>query len=144
MQKQVWLLSVLSIIIVILIGILIFVPAKQSKNIQPVVAQDIQITSPKANEEISSPVKIIGVVNGNGWSGFEGQVGTVTLVDEKGKDITEGVLGATTDWTKLPTSFETTLNFASFVESAHLHFKNENPSGDPSRDKTFDLDVNIK
>ena len=100
---------------------------------------------PKQNEEVSSPLKITGSVNNGGWSGFEGQVGTVQLLDVKGKKIAEGVLKATTDWTNPPVKFEVTLTFDSKIKgAATLLFSNENPSGLPDKDKKFGLPVVIK
>jgi len=144
MKKEIWLIIILGIVIIILAGVSLWPTANPANNNQPVVL-DIQITSPKANEEISSSLKITGVVNGNGWTGFEGQVGTVKLLNVNGQELATGILAATTEWTTLPTNFETTLNFATNnAGPATLVFKNENPSGDPSRDKTFSLSVKIK
>ena len=106
---------------------------------------DIEVFSPKPNETISSPVKITGVARGNGWSGFEGQVGVVLLLDSSGSELARGVLSATTEWTQLPTNFETTLTFSALGQgTGSLVFHNENPSGMPERDKTFTLPVTLK
>ncbi|MCX6718492.1 MAG: hypothetical protein NTY81_02725 [Candidatus Staskawiczbacteria bacterium] len=148
MQKGTWLLAILGLIMVILIGILIFVPAKKSSQQNPPAVTEtegIQIIAPKLNEEISSPLKITGVVNGNGWGGFEGQVGTVKLLDNNGNQLGIAILIATTDWMQSVINFETTLNFQSDIsQSGTLVFHNENPSGDPARDKTFSLPIKIK
>ncbi|OGZ78587.1 MAG: hypothetical protein A2358_01785 [Candidatus Staskawiczbacteria bacterium RIFOXYB1_FULL_37_44] len=53
MKKQIWLVIILAIIIVILTGVLLW-PKPKNNNSKPVIS-DIQITSPKAGEEISSP-----------------------------------------------------------------------------------------
>lgn len=151
MKKIIWLVIILAIIILILAGVLLFWPSKTGQNNQQQnqnqqdTQQGIKIILPKENEEVSSPLKITGLVNGNGWSGFEGQVGTVKLVDGKGNELASGILMATSIWTRLPTYFETTLNFTAVNSGlATLIFKNENASGDPSRDKTFSLPVMIK
>jgi hypothetical protein len=82
---------------------------------------------------------------GGGWAGFEGQVGTVKLLDGSGKEIASGVLSATTDWTKAPTNFETTLTFNAVPDQqGTLVFSNENPSGMPGNDKQVSLPVKIK
>ena len=142
MQKGGWLLSILSVIIVILVCILIFVPAKKST--QPVVS-GIEITYPKANGEVSSPLKITGVVNGDGWGGFEGQVGTALLLANNSIALSAGVLKATTDWTKNPVQFELTMTFnPNYKGPAVISFRNENPSGMPEKDKYFVLPVTIK
>ncbi|MEK7562599.1 MAG: Gmad2 immunoglobulin-like domain-containing protein [Patescibacteria group bacterium] len=147
MKKEFWLIIILAIIIVVLLLFLLW-PVKKIKgpiliNEQPKTG--LLVTSPRASEEVSSPLKITGLVNGDGWSGFEGQVGTVELRDSKDEEITKGILMATTEWTSLPTDFETTLNFDVFLgwQRATLVFRNENPSGDPERDKTFILPVQI-
>ena len=142
MKKQILLAILLAVIIIVLLGVLFFLPAKKSP--QPSV-NGIEITSPKANEEISSPLKIVGVVNGNGWSGFEGQVGLVELRGSNGQSLATGVLTATTEWTTLPTNFETNLNFQSpIAQAGTLVFKNENASGSLEKDKTFVLPVKIE
>jgi hypothetical protein len=105
----------------------------------------LQVLSPKSGDKISSPLQISGTVNGEGWTGFEGQVGTVKLLDESGVEISFGILKATTEWTSLPTQFETSLYFVSPKEQkGKLVFANENPSGLPERNKTYELPVTIK
>ena len=105
----------------------------------------IQILSPSINEVVSSPIHIKGVVSGNGWSGFEGQVGTVHLFDSDGKEIAVTYLPAITEWTQLPTNFETNLSFtASKKGMGTLIFYNENPSGEFERSKSFSLPVMFK
>ncbi len=108
----------------------------------PKRSEGIQVFSPVPNDIVSSPFTIKGSVNGGGWVGFEGQVGTVKLLDPKGKELAMGVLKATTEWTKLPTNFEVTLDFTvTSTTEANLVFHNENPSGDPVRDATFTLPI---
>lgn len=142
MKKQIWLVIILAIIIVILAGVLLL-PNRGGNNSQS--ASGIQINSPKANEEVLSPLKITGTVKGDGWVGFEGQVGTVKLLDSRGTELATGTLTATTEWTTLPTNFETNLNFQSvFAQNGTLVFRNENPSGLPEKNKEFVLPVKIK
>lgn len=141
MKKEIWLLIILTVIIVILVGVLLW---PKNSNTTPPVTEGIQVLTPKANEEISSPLKITGKVTGDGWSGFEGQVGIVKLLDNTGKELAIGILTATTEWTTLPTNFETTLNFQSDIpQSGTLVFHNENPSGLLEKNKEFVLPVNI-
>ena len=102
----------------------------------------IEIFGPKEHDVVSSPLKITGRVNGNGWTGFEGQVGTVRLLDSNGNQLALGILTATTDWMALPTNFETDLYFDYPGDGqGQLVFYNENASGEPQRDKTFTLPV---
>ena len=152
MKKELWILIILALIIVILGGIVLW-PATKDKNNgsqnsqqqkQGQRTEGIKIDYPQENGQVSSPLKIAGSVNGGGWSGFEGQVGTVQLLDYKGNKLAQGVLTATTDWTKPPVNFETTLMFSIKTPGpATLFFSNENPSGDQAKDKKFGLSVNI-
>ena len=148
MKKQIWLIIIFAIIIIVLAGVLLLPnnkPANNNQQKNPVVVEGIQISFPKENGTISSPLKIIGTVNGAGWAGFEGQVGTVELLDNKGNKIASSILKATTDWTKPPVSFESDLVFQTKITgNATLLFSNENPSGIPDKDKKFGLPVIVK
>ena len=150
MKKSILILSILAFIIVILIIILIL-PAGfwQQKNNQQelpqVEAKGIHIISPKISERVSSPIKIAGKVNGQGWDGFEGQVGSVKLVDANENILAQEPLTAITDWTQEEISFKTELTFNSnYRGPAILFFHNENASGDPQRDKEVAWPVIIK
>ncbi|MCX6721004.1 MAG: hypothetical protein NT026_00100 [Candidatus Staskawiczbacteria bacterium] len=141
MKKEIWLIIILALIIVGLGAFLLFGP-----HTTPTLRGGnggIEISFVSGD---SSPMTIKGYVTGkNGWAGFEGQVGTVKLLDASGKELANGVLTATTEWTTLPTNFETTLNFSSAkAQSGTLVFHNENASGLPEKDKTFTLPVKIK
>jgi len=144
MKREYWIVILLAVIIAVLLGFL-FWPSNKSQaptttNTQPTVG--IQITMPKENDWVSSPLEISGAVSGSGWAGYEGQVGSVKLLDSNGKELANGVLTATTDWTKLPTTFDTTLTFdPGTSEIGQLVFKNENPSGDPSKEKEYTLPI---
>ncbi|MCX6724126.1 MAG: hypothetical protein NT155_03100 [Candidatus Staskawiczbacteria bacterium] len=141
-KQGAWLLAILGLIMVILLGILFFVPAKFPEEKSVTGVQGLTIFSLRPNQEISSPLKITGAVNGNGWAGFEGQVGTVALLDNSGKSIASAPLTATTDWMKFPASFEANLDFKSDVpQSGTLVFHNENPSDMRDKDRTFVLPV---
>lgn len=143
-MKKEWIIVIL-LGVVILVGLyfLMLVPAKTVK--APVMATGLVVSNIKASDEVSSPVKITGYVNAGGWSGFEGQVGSVKLLDNSGNEIASGVLRATTDWTKTPTNFEVTITFNTVPDQqGTLIFSNENPSGMPTDDKKFSLPVKIK
>ena len=150
MKKEFLLVIVLAIIIVILLGAFFFLGKKPAEK-APVVWGNtgIVVTSLQGSTEqaqnYSSPLVIIGYVTGkDSWAGFEGQVGTVRLLDNTGKELAFGILTGTTDWMQLPTNFETTLNFQSPVaQSATLVFKNENASGLAEKDKEFILPINL-
>ncbi len=96
------------------------------------------------SKEITSPLKITGFIKGDGWTGFEGQVGTVKLLDNEGREMGATFLQATTDWMQLPTNFEAEINFTSDKDiNGTLVFRNENASGLPEKDKTFVVPVKI-
>ena len=67
-------------------------------------ADGLIINNVQPGDLISSPFKITGLVTGNGWFGFEGQVGSVDLINNSGKVIIAAPLKATSDWTQLPFS----------------------------------------
>ena len=84
-------------------------------------------------------------MNGDGWSGFEGQVGGVQLLDYRGAVLGQAPLTAKNDWMQPLVNFETTLTFtAANSGPATLVFHNENASGLPQYDKTFTLPITIK
>lgn len=93
------------------------------------------VTNLKDNDVISSPFKVVGYTNGDGWGGFEGQVGTVSLYDESGKLLVIQPLTATSEWMTSTVNFEASLEFVTDDERGIIVFKNENASGEPSRDK---------
>ena len=141
MNKYYILIAILAVIIIILVAVLFWpAPAKSPVVVQP--PADIEILNVKAGDVIKSPLKITGVVRGNGWAGFEGQVGTVHVMDANNNELAVGILTATTDWMALPTSFEANITFAGIPgQPGSLVFKNENPSGEALRDKTLTLSI---
>ncbi len=139
------LLIALAIISVLLLVVLLLPKPVQSPVQNNQRAADIEIFSPQPNEEISSPLKITGIVRGNGWSGFEGQVGTVRLFDERDNELGLAILTAKGEWMQQVIDFETTLWFNYQGNgSGKLVFYNENPSGEPAREKTFTLPVKLQ
>ncbi len=108
--------------------------------------EGLTVTAPVAGQAISSPLLISGLVNGQGWTGFEGQVGTVRLVDGSGKELGLAILTATTEWTQLPTQFKTSLEFTPPAGGGNgfLVFRNENASGEPERDREYKLPITFK
>lgn len=108
----------------------------------------IIIFSPKPNQAVTTPLTITGQVTGkNNWVGFEGQAGTVKLLDENANLLASGVLQATSDWMQFPVNFKTILNFdtskingfnAKEGKMVNLVFYNENPSGNPTRSEIYD------
>jgi len=143
MKKEIYILIALAAIIVILAGVLLM--WQEKKEILPVETESgIDVFQPKKNQEVSSPFEITGTVKGNGWIGFEGQVGTVKLLNSEGKELAMGILQATGDWMQTSINFKTSLEFISlYADNGTLVFNNENPSGEPGRDKQFVLPVRI-
>ena len=104
----------------------------------------IDITSPKANDSVSSPISISGTAKAD-WGIFEGQAGTVHLYDSGNNELNMAVLKVNGDWTQPEVQFTATLDFASSTSGeGKLVFKNDNASGDPARDKTYEVPVKFK
>ena len=147
MNKNILVLVVLALIIIALTFIL-FLPKNSeapSQNNNNNASGGIEIFSPKANVVVMSPLKITGKTSGNGWIGFEAQVGTVKLLDETGKVLAVGILTAQGEWMQQVVNFETTLSFTTpATTSGSLVFYNENPSGEAEKNKTFSLPVKFK
>lgn len=140
--KKIIIIILFFIVILIGIGFWIFNGGKSES--EPVLQTGIVVTSPKANEEVSSPLKITGYVNGDGWSGFEGQVGLVKLLDNENRELAQSILTATSDWMTSLIYLEANLEFLTTNdENGTLLFLNENPSDLPEKDKELRLPVKI-
>ncbi len=98
----------------------------------------------KANDVVASPLQITGYTNGNGWGGFEGQVGSARLYDNQNHLLDTKPLTAVTNWMTSTVYFETNLEFNITATSGKILFRNENPSGDPIRDKQVIVPVKFK
>lgn len=147
MKKSIIIVVILAIIIIILLVVLLLPQNVQSptqnNNNQP--PADIEVFSPKAGDAVSSPLKISGIVRGNGWSGFEGQVGIVKLFNSSSKELAMGILTANGEWMQQVINFETVLWFDyPGGGTGKLVFYNENPSGEAERDKTFELPIKLQ
>lgn len=114
------------------------------KFVSPVssVSSDLfRVVSAKIGDIVSSPIYISGVAKA-GWGIFEGQAGTVTLYDGNGNKLGMTLLTVNGDWMQPEVQFATELNFTSSTTAdGKLVFKNDNPSGDPARDKTYEMAV---
>lgn len=129
---------------VIFVSIVNFLPKTQKNNGNVVEKKGIVILAPNENELVSSPLKIEGYINGDGWIGFEGQVGTVKLFDNANKELGMAILTAKGEWMQVKIDFETTLWFNYQGEgSGKMVFYNENPSGEAERNKIFELPVRL-
>ncbi len=136
---------ILILVIAILSGLAVlgFKKFKQTTEPTVVLQAGLIVDTPVAYGTVSSPLVVSGHIDGtNRWTGFEGQVGTVQLLDGNGKMLTIGILTATTDWMQFPTNFSTNLNFAIPTTSVGtLVFKNENASGMPDYEREFRLPI---
>jgi hypothetical protein len=108
------------------------------------IKEGIELYNIQEGETISPPLLIKGLVRGGNWSGFEGQVGRVELVQSDGTILGSAPLIATSDFMKFPISFEANLIFAvPAEENASLIFYNENPSGREESSRAVSFSVKI-
>lgn len=137
---------VLILFVIILAGLTVLGIRKLKISPQiAILSEGLIVSSPKTSETVTSPLVVSGYVNGGNWFGFEGQVGSVRLIDDVGNLLAQKPLTATTEWTTTTVWFETVLEFAKPVtQTGELIFSNENPSGMPERDKQFILPVKFK
>lgn len=142
MKKELWLTSILGFIILILLGILILVPAKEK------LKTGLVITSiERKDSNFLSDIKIKGYVNGDQWNAFEGQVGVVRFLDKDDKYINHSILKVIGDWMiNPPINFESEITMTSKDADmiAKLQFSNENPSDMPEKDRKFILPGKIE
>ncbi|MBU3896000.1 GerMN domain-containing protein [Patescibacteria group bacterium] len=131
------------IIVVVLVVVLTATLFLFARTEQTKIREGLVILSPLGNEEVSSPFIARGYVNGNGWIGFEGQVGTASLVLD-GQVLTQTPLVAKGEWmTAGPINFEAVLDFQiAGTKDAVLLFRNEDPSG--GFPKEFSLPIKLK
>ncbi len=108
-----------------------------------VTNENIKVTKPLANEEISSPLVVEGTAKGT-WF-FEASA-SVKVVDEKGTELGSGSIQAVGNWMtedfvpfKGKISFDKTLSKTGF-----LIFENSNPSGLKENAEEFKLPVKFE
>ncbi|MEK7540989.1 MAG: GerMN domain-containing protein [Patescibacteria group bacterium] len=144
MKKVFLIITIIITTVALSVASFILLQQKKEEILPPETKLGIEVFLPKSNEEVFSPLEIIGTINGNGWVGFEGQVGTVKLLNSEGEELAVGFLQATTEWTQLPVRFKTILDFISLnMDAGRLVFNNENPSGLPQNDREFVLPIKI-
>jgi len=109
-------------------------------NDQQPYSDEIVIDTPKAQDEVSSPLTITGKARGTWY--FEASF-PLQLLDNVGNVVTTSFATAQGDWmTTEFVPFTATVNFdAGDATSGVLIIKNDNPSGDPSRDKEIRIPV---
>lgn len=102
----------------------------------------IQIYNVAGGQFVESPLLIKGIVTGGRWSGFEGQVGRVELIESDGRILGSTPLIIKSDPMKFPTSFEANLIFDTPKEDEiSIVFYNENPSGIPENSEVMSFIV---
>jgi len=106
-------------------------------------SEGIFIESPKENEKIKSPLKIIGKAKGN-WF-FEAEF-IAELYDENENYLGKTILTAKEDWmTENLVPFEGNLEFSlPQTNLGKLRFLSANPSGLPENQKVFEIPVQFE
>ncbi len=122
------------------------VPVEQIQNLKPEVVyvnatkNDIVVSSPVLQSVVSSPMRISGEARGTWY--FEASF-PIVLLDSNGNQIAIGHAEAQGEWmTENFVPFVATLPFSSpTTRDGVLVLKNDNPSGDPIRDKEVRIPV---
>jgi putative hemolysin len=106
-------------------------------------SEGIILESPKENEKVKSPLKIIGRARGN-WF-FEAEF-TAELYDEDGNFLGRAILTAKDDWmTENFVPFEGVLEFSVPPKNfGKILFLSANPSGLPEYQKIFEMKVQFE
>lgn len=101
------------------------------------------VTSPQPNTTISSPLIVNGRAPGS-WF-FEGQL-TIKLTDANHKPITQSIGREVTpgSWTSTTmVDFQGKLTFSTSAKKGLLIIENDNPSGLPENQKSYEIPVNF-
>jgi hypothetical protein len=142
--------SVLIIVMLLIVAAavaLVFIPAPAKApavDNLPDIADLISVSQPVPGASISSPLAVTGSARGTWY--FEASF-PVKLIDESGKVIIQTPAQAQGDWMTTDfVPFAAILTFAPQPAGSHgtLVLKNDNPSGDPSRDKALEIPVVFK
>jgi hypothetical protein len=112
------------------------------------IADTIVVITPTIDATVSSPLTIAGQARGPWY--FEASF-PIILTDWDGKIIAQGHGQATSDWMTTDfVPFTATLTFTTPTPGdpaknrGTLILKNDNPSGDPARDKYLEIPVEFK
>lgn len=156
MKWQGIVLSIVTVLILVASIALFVIPAKAPTVEGPAtttpqmaqLADTIIVHSPTIDAAVSSPLTITGEARGPWY--FEASF-PITLTDWDGKIIAQGHAEATSDWMTTDfVPFTATLTFTTPIPGdpaknrGTLILKNDNPSGDPSRDKYLEIPVEFK
>jgi hypothetical protein len=103
----------------------------------------INVSLPKENSVITSPVSVEGTARGN-WF-FEASA-PVYVTDANGKKLGQSHIQATGEWMTTDfVPFKGSVTFtAPTTTTGFIVFENDNPSGDPERQLTFKVPVKFK
>ncbi len=135
-------------IMLVAMGILVLLNAGKNPEPQsspsptPTTSDEIILTSPQANQIVSSPIIIEGTARGY-WF-FEASF-PVKLLDDKRQEIAAHYVQATSDWMTtdfVPFKGELVYN-AIATTSAILVLQKDNPSGLPENDKSIEIPIII-
>jgi hypothetical protein len=143
MKRSIISLCVLILVLVIFATVGYVAPEK-------VIAPDglsdlIVVNYPTEGSTISSPITVTG--RARGYWFFEASA-PVYVVDWDGRIIGQSIVTAEGDWMtesfvpfKGTITFTTPTNVGEFSNKGAVIFKNDNPSGDPARDKAVEIPI---
>jgi hypothetical protein len=137
----------LACIIIVIFGVLIFVPSAQGPKRGPepgaFASSDghVVVSEPNSSEVVSSPVEIAGTVTGGGWF-FEASF-PVIVVDADETTLGQGTAHATGDWMTTGTvPFVANVTFAKpHSANGRIVLVKDNPSGLPQNAMVFSFPV---
>lgn len=142
-----WGYAIAVCIAVVLLGAVFLYTARQTQapgaTTTPVSARLddlILVDTPLPNTQIEPPLHITGRARGS-W--FFEATAPALLVDANGTVVAQGPITARGEWTTTDyVLFEGTLTFpAPATQTGTLILKNDNPSGDPSKQQELDIPV---
>lgn len=148
------LVIVLAAVILVLLGIVAFVPAVKSlaPSSAPVPASApaasvdgrLRVASPRADDLVTSPLFIAGTVTGGGWF-FEATF-PVKVEDASGAVIGQGLARAESDWMATGTvPFSGSISFATSTSATGtIMFAKDNPSGMPQNAEELRIPVRFQ
>ncbi|HVO28912.1 MAG TPA: Gmad2 immunoglobulin-like domain-containing protein [Candidatus Paceibacterota bacterium] len=133
----------MGVVIVILLGVLLFVPAAKGPTVPPAPGPaaaatsttsadgTLQVVMPQPGAVVASPVAIEGAVTGGGWY-FEGTF-PIQVLDGTGKVIGSGTAQSLGDWMSTATvPFAASISFTTpGTATGTIVFSKDNPSGLP-------------
>jgi hypothetical protein len=143
MKKSI-IISIIIIIAFILIALAFDWGRKEA--VAPTVSTElpIQVTMPKDNQTVSSPIEISGKAKGS-WF-FEGSF-PIQLVDSSGNILGQGIATSTEDWmTENFINFSAEISYtkATSTRRALLVLSKDNPSDNPEFDQSIFIPLILK